>query len=112
MQKLNKPKPDITIYKTGQIDIYSKASERMNLKKGTRVSFFIDFENNLFIRVDEEGIKPSSLHGRKMMRYHSAQIARIILSLPDVPEGLDKAKFRIGEPDDGVSFPVITRRVL
>lgn len=113
MQQINHPKPDIKIYRSGQIDIYTKASRRMHLDRDSTISFFIDKENNLYIkRVQEDGLHPTSVHGANYLRFYSADTVKRILSLPDIPEGIVHAGFRIGEPEDGDSFPIITRRVL
>lgn len=112
MQQLNRPKPDIKVYRSGQIDVRSAATRRMRLDKCRNISFYVDEESNLYIRRDETGLRPTSIHGKHLYRYFSASTARGILSLPDIPKGLEVAGFRLGEPDDGVTFPVITRRVL
>lgn len=72
----------------------------------------MDGENNLYVCKDRNGLKPTIQHGRKSCRLYSAITARRILSLPDVPECLQEAAFRVGEPEEGGMFPVITRIVL
>lgn len=115
MQRLNPQKADITVSRTGRIDIRSDASHRMGLGSGCRISFFIDGEQNLYLCKDPGGLRPTSRHGSSFFRFYSAVTARRILALPDVPRGLERAGFRIGEPEVGVvgeMFPVITRRVI
>lgn len=113
MQQINHPKPDLKVYRSGQIDIYTKSARKMHLDKNSQISFFIDQDNNLYIkRVHSEGLRPTSVHGSNYLRFYSAGTVKKILSLPDIPGGIVHAGFRIGEPDDGESFPVITRRIL
>lgn len=112
MQRLNRPRPDIRICRNGRIDIHKRAAARMGLDADSRISFFADEEQNLYIRQDKDGLHSMAARGKALFRYHSAETARAILSLPDVPAGMDKACFRIGDPDDGRTFPVITRMVL
>ena len=112
MQRLNRPRPDIRICRNGRIDIHKRAATRMGLDADSRISFFIDKEQNLYIRQDKDGLHSMATRGKILFRYHSAETARAILSLPDVPAGTDKVRFRIGEPDDGRTFPVITRMML
>lgn len=112
MHRLNRPKPDIRVFRSGNIILLSDASRKMGLDAETRISFFTDDEGELFIRKDGEGLRPCRSNEGMRFKYHSAETARQILSLPDIPEGTNYAGFRIGEPDDGESFPVITRRIL
>lgn len=112
MQRLNRPRPDILICRSGRIDIHKRAAGRMGLDADSRISFFMDEEQNLYIRQDKDGLHSMSVRGEILFRYQSVETARAILSLPDVPPDTDKVRFRIGEPDDGRTFPVITRMML
>lgn len=115
MQRLNPQKADITVSSTGRIDIRSDASLRMGLDRDSRISFFLDGEQNLYLCKDPGGLRPVSRHGSSFFRFYSAVTARKILNLPDIPSGLTRAGFRIGEPElgeVGEMFPIITRRVI
>ena len=113
MQRLNRPKPDIRVWRSGRIDILTKAARRMGLSKESYLSFLLDEEGNLYLRRDPaEGLRPTSVHGNSYLRFWSAATTRRILLLPDVPQDAQSAAFRIGEPEDGQTFPVITRRLL
>ncbi len=115
LQRLNPVKADIVVHRSGRIDIRSGASLRMGLDGDSRVSFFVDGEQNLYIGKDPGGLRPVSRHGSSFFRFYSAVTARRILALPDVPRGLARAGFRIGEPEPGgvgEMFPVITRRAI
>ncbi len=113
MQQINRIKPDIKIQYSGQIDISTKTARRMKLDRHCMISFFLDKEDNLYVkRVNDGGLRPTSVHGSNHLRFHSAGTVKRILSLPDIPKGVKNAGFRIGEPDDGNSFPVITRKML
>lgn len=114
MQQIDRPRPDIRIHSSGQIDIFTSASRRMGIDRNSRISFLIDKEGNLYIRKNKEGegIFPSSCHGKGYFRYHSAKVCRKILSLPDIPKGSITAAFRIGYADDGDNWPIITRKIL
>lgn len=110
MQQLNKPRPDIRFHRDGLIELFSSASQKLSLEKEFAISFVIDNENNLYIKKDpQEGLSPSSVTGR-FIRYKSAKVAQKVLSLPDVPTGLSKAAFRIGEIENNL-YPIITRKV-
>jgi len=111
MHRLNKQKPDIKVYRSGTINLLTSAVKKMNLDKETHLSFFVDEENNLYIRKEDVGLRLSSVKG-KILRFNSIETTNHILALPDIPEGIEKAGFRIGESDDGINFPVITRRIL
>lgn len=114
MQQIDRPRPDIRIHSSGQIDIFTSASRRMGIDRSSRISFLLDSEGNLYIRKSrrEEGIPSSSCHGKAFFRYHSVEICRRILSMPDIPKGSSTAAFRIGYADDGENWPVITRKIL
>lgn len=112
MYRLNRPRPDIVFRRSGQIDIRLEASRRMCLTPGSRVSFFLDGEGDLYVRRDADGLRPVEMGGKHSFRFHCKQVTDAVLCLPDVPSGLDRAAFRIGQPDDGANFPVITRRLL
>lgn len=114
MQQINRPKPDIKIYSTGQIDILTKAARRLQINKESGISFLIDDSGNLYLRKASpgEGLRPTSIHGANFFRFYSAETARQILSLTDIPKGIKRAGFRLGEPEDEISYPVITRRIL
>lgn len=110
MQQINRPRPDIKFQLCGMIEIRTHAAKKMKLEKDSALSFFIDNENNVYIKKDEEGIKPSSSNGY-FMRYRSSEVCKKILSLPDVPVGTKEASFRLGEEENNL-FPIITRRIL
>ena len=115
MQRLNPVKVDIVVHRSGHIDIRSAASRRMGLDGNSRVSFFVDDEQNLYIGKDPAGLRAASFRNSAYLRFCSVVAARRILELPDVPRGLVRAGFRIGEPEEGgvrEMFPVITRRVI
>lgn len=113
LQRLNPVKADIIVHRSGHIDIRSAASRRMGLDGDSRVSFFVDGEQNLYIGKDPAGLRAAAFSGCAFLRFSSAVTARRILSLPDVPRGLARAGFRIGEPEEGEAlFPVITRRAI
>lgn len=111
MHRLNKQKADIKVYSSGSINLHSNAVKKMGLDKSTRLSFFIDDEGDLYIRKEEHGLPLSQVKGN-LLRVNSVETVRHILQLPDVPQGTEKAGFRIGESDDGINYPVITRRIL
>lgn len=112
MYRLNQPKPDIRFNRNGIIYIIDQAAQRMNIGPLSRVSFYVDQEQNLFIRPDTDGLRPIISRGKKTLRIYSKQVTDAVLSLPDLPQGLEKAAFRIGTSDDGINYPVITRRLL
>ena len=112
MYRLNQPKPDIRFNRNGRIDIIAQVAQRMNLGQQNRVSFYVDQEYNLFVRPDTDGLSPIIARGKKSLRIYSKQVTDAVLSLPDLPQGLEKAAFRIGTSDDGINYPVITRRLL
>ena len=112
MYRLNQPKPDIRFNRNGRIDIIDQVVQRMNLGHQNRVSFYVDQEHNLFVRPDTNGLRPIISRGNKSLRFYSKQVTDAVLSLPDLPQGLEKAAFRIGTSDDGINYPVITRRLL
>lgn len=112
LHRLNPYKSDMAVHHSGRIILRSGLCERMGLDKDSRVSFYVDNENNLYVCKDKNGLKPTMQHGRRYCRLYSAETARKILSLPDVPECLQEAAFRVGEPEEGSMFPVITRIVL
>lgn len=109
MHRLNPIKADIKFFYNGRIDIRAHASRRMQLDANSRISFFLDNENNLYVKKDENGLNPASPHGRNTRRFYSADTARQVLRLPDVPQGTDSVGFRIGEPEADGLFPIITR---
>lgn len=110
MQQLNKPRPDIRFHQDGLIELLSSASRKLSLEKEVSISFVIDSENNLYIKKDpKEGLLPSSAKGR-FIRYKSVKVTQKVFSLPDVPTGLTKAAFRIGEIENNL-YPIITRKV-
>lgn len=111
MYRLNKQKPDIKVYRSGSINLLTSAVKKMGLNKDTCLSFFVDEDNNLYIRKEDAGLHLSCVKGR-ILRFNSVDTTNHILSLPDIPEGTEKAGFRIGESEDGINFPVITRRIL
>ena len=99
------------VHRSGLIEILSGAARRMGLERGRcRVSFLEDGEGDVFVRLDGDGLRPCSTVGASLYRYFSARTARRILALSAVPPDVSKAGFRIGEPDDGKTFPIITRR--
>lgn len=110
MQQINKPHPDIRFHRNGLIEIRARGVQKMRLSLCPNVSFFINEESDLYIVPDKDGIKPTD-NKTSFYRYRSKDVCRQVLSLPDVPGGLDKAAFRIGEEENGY-FPVITRRTL
>ena len=112
MQRLNPHKPDIRFQRSGRIDINTKAVRRMGLTPGSRVSFFLDRDSNLYVRPDADGLRPIATTGKTSLRFYCKQVTDAVFCLPDVPVGLERAAFRIGQPDDGTDFPVITRRLL
>ena len=112
MQQINRYKPDIRIYCNGLIEIFTSAARRIGLSGNSQISFYIDEDCNTYLRKVDEGMKPSSVHGACFLRFHSIETVRLILGLPDIPKGITHAGFRIGEPDDGTNFPIITRRIL
>lgn len=113
MQQISKPKPDIRIFMSGLIDLSSRLYKVLGLNQHSGISFHIDDENNLYISKSEseDGLKPTSIHGKHHLRFHSSSTARRILSLPDIPKGITTARFRVGDSDDGVYYPIITRRI-
>lgn len=110
MQQINKPRPDIRFHRGGLIELFSSTSQRLDLGDTPFISFIIDSENNLYLKKDMEGVSPSSIQGN-FIRYKSAEVTKKVLSLPDLPEGLPSAAFRIAEKE-GNLFPIITRKVL
>lgn len=111
MQQINRPHPDIRFHQDGLIELFSSASQKLSLEKELTISFVVDNENNLYIKKDqEEGLSPSSVSGR-FIRYKSAKVTQKVLSLPDIPIGLSKAAFRIGEKE-GDLYPIITRKII
>lgn len=112
MHRLNPIKADIKFSYNGQIDICPNASRRMQLDANSRISFYLDDDSNLYVKKDENGLSPTSQRCKKSFRFYSAETARQILRLPDVPEGAERVGFRIGEPETGGLFPIITRTPL
>lgn len=112
MQQISHIRPDIRIYCNGLIEIFTAAARRIGLSRESQILFYVDNDNNAYIRKVDEGIKPTSVHGSCFLRFHSITTVKQILSLPDIPKGITHAGFRIGQPEDGASFPIITRRVL
>ena len=112
MQRLNLSKPDIRFQRCGRIDINTKAARRMGLGPGSRVSFFLDRYSNLYVRPDNDGLRPIATKGRNCLRFYCKLVTDAVFCLPDVPAGLERAAFRIGQPEDGTNYPVITRRLL
>ena len=115
MHRLNPPRPDIRFHRSGQIDISTKASRRMGLSPDSRVSFYLDREANLYVRPDADGLRPAVMKGKTgktSLRFHCKQVTDAVFRLPDLPGGLSLAAFRIGQPEDGTNYPVITRRLL
>lgn len=114
MRQISHPKPDIKIYRSGQIDILTKAARRLQIDKESGIAFLIDDNGDLYLRKtsQDEGLRPTSIHGANFFRFYSADTARQILSLSDIPKGIAQAGFRLGEPEDEISYPVITRRIL
>lgn len=112
MQRLNPPQPDIRFHRSGRIDLCAKAVRRMGLGPGSRVSFFLDRDSNLYVRPDADGLRPIATKGRNCLRFYCKQVTDAVFCLPDVPAGLERAAFRIGQPEEGADFPVITRRLL
>lgn len=111
MQQINRPRPDICFYRNGLIELRASGYNKLELSESTPLSFLVDKEQNLYIHKDKEnGIFPSSFIGR-FTRYKSVAVTRQVLSLPDIPEGLSKASFRIGTVENGM-YPVITRKIL
>ena len=82
----------------------------MRLFSCPNVSFFINEDNDLYVKPDENGIKPSD-NKNSFWRYRSKDVCRKVLSLPDVPSEIQKASFRIGEEENGY-YPIITRMIL
>lgn len=114
MQQISNPKPDIRIFMSGLIDISSRLYKVLGMDQHSGITFHVDDENNLYIRKaesEEEGLKPTSIHGKHHLRFHSSSTTRRILSLPDIPKGITTARFRVGISDDGIHFPIITRRI-
>lgn len=109
MYRLNRPKADIRFYRDGKIVITAKAIQRLNLEHQSRISFYLDQENNLFIRPDSDGLRTLVKRGRNTLQIYSKQVTDAVLSLPDLPQGLERAAFRIGTSEDGTNYPVITR---
>lgn len=112
LQRLNPPKPDIRFHRSGRIDLCAQAVCRMGLDTGSHVSFYLDRESNLYVRPDADGLRPIATRKRACLRFYCKQVTDAVFCLPDVPAGLERAAFRIGQPDDGADFPVITRRLL
>ena len=112
MQRLNPHKPDICFQRCGRIDLCAKAVRRMGLAPGSRVSFFLDRDSNLYVRPDADGLRPIATTGKTSLRFHCKQVTDAVFRLPDLPGGLSLAAFRIGQPEDGTNYPVITRRLL
>ena len=112
MHRLNPIKVDIKFFYNGRIDIRANASRRMQLDANSRISFYLDNDNNLYVKKEKNGLKPASPHGRNTFRFYSADTTRQVLRLPDVPKGIDRVGFRIGEPEAEGLFPIITRMPL
>jgi len=110
MRRINKVKGDITFRDGGMIEIRASGVKKIKLSSSSKISFFIDSENNLYIKKDSEGMPPYDTKGN-YYRFQSVNVCRRVLNLPDIPEGLDKASFRIGD-EENKSFPVITRILL
>lgn len=109
---MNPIKADIRFSYNGRIDIRARAVRRMQLDAGSRISFYLDDEQNLFVKKEKNGLAPSSPRGGKALRFYSADAARQVLRLPDVPRGTERVGFRIGEPEEEGLFPIITRMPL
>lgn len=110
MQQINKPHPDIRFYRSGLIEVRARGVQEMRLSICPNLSFFVNEENDLYVVPDKDGIKPAD-NKTSFYRYRDKDVCRRVLSLPDIPAGLEKAAFRIGKEEGGY-FPVITRRVL
>jgi hypothetical protein len=110
MQQINKPNPDIRFRKDGLIEIRKRGVDKMRLFSCPNLSFFINEDNDLYAKPDENGIKPFD-NKKSFWRYRSKDVCRKVLSLPDIPIGTQRASFRIGEEENGY-YPIITRIIL
>ena len=107
MYRLNRPKPDIVFRRSGQIDIRLEASRRMCLTPGSRVSFFLDGEGDLYVRRDADGA------ARLTFDWSESYLSPLTLCLAALRSLDDKgdlpARLRLRKVaqifDDGARFP-------
>lgn len=112
MQQINSVKPDIKISSKGIIELYSGAVKRLGLEEERNISFFIDDDKNMYIRKDSDGLSPSAIIGKNHLRFYSIAVVRTIRNLPDVNSKSKTLLFRIGETEDNIHYPIITRKPL